>query len=100
MRFDAAFYADSVRLWWAEPDYDPAQGVFAGPVGYTLEGMVGGAWRTLLDRSESDEDYNIDFRTFPAALCTAVRLTIKKMPERSRIGVTDFAVFGAKEKLS
>ena len=34
------------------------------------------------------------------ALCTAVRLTIKKMPERSRIGVTDFAVFGAKETLS
>ena len=98
VRFDAPFYADSVRLWWAEPDYDPARGVFAGPVGYTVEGEVGGAWRTLLDRSDPDEDHNVDFRTFPAALCTAVRLMIKKMPERMRVGVTDFSVFGTREK--
>ena len=92
--FDAPFLVDSVRVWWAEPGYDPGRGVGAGPVGYTVEGKTDGTWRILLDRSGSREDYNVDFRTFPAALCTAVRLAIRKRPEGIGTGVIDFSAFG------
>lgn len=97
--FDDDFYVGASRVFFSELNYNPAEGIHAGAIGYKVEG-----WNsrdglfTLIDCSGNDTDYNIDYRTFEERKCRRVRLTITKKPPRLTVGVIDFAAFGRKEK--
>lgn len=94
---DDVFVASAVRIFFSEMNYNPAEGICAGPVGWLLEGSNGSEdWFTLCDCSENDADYNIDFRVFEEKPCRKVRLTITKKPAGLTVGVTDISVFGTK----
>lgn len=91
----APFCAQAMRVWWRELDLDYGKGVLPAPVCYTLEGKCGEEWVTLLDLRENKEEMNIDYRVFSPTVCTEVRLRIHAWAPGTRIGVIDFAVFGA-----
>lgn len=87
------FAVSAVRIFWKEIGLDYQNGVTPEPFGFLLEGFFEGEWTTLVDARENREEKNIDYRTFPDTVCTAVRLTLAPT-ERIGVGVVDFAVFG------
>lgn len=95
---DDVFTAGAVRIFWAEINYDPGNGVMAGPVKYCVEGYTQErGWFILTDCSDNETDFNIDYRTFPEMQCRKVRLKISGKPEGLTVGVIDFSVFGRKK---
>ena len=90
------FTIGAVRIFWREVGLDYKSGAVPAPVRYRVEGLVNGEWQTLIDRSDSEEEYNIDYRTFDEQLCTHVRLVITDWHEGIRPAVINFAVFGVR----
>ncbi len=89
------YSVSAIRLFWRDVGLDYAAGAVPAPYRYLLEGRTpAGEWVTLLDRRDSEEEYNIDYRTFPATLCNAVRLTVTGWGRGLTPGVIDWAVFG------
>ncbi|MCQ2475081.1 MAG: family 43 glycosylhydrolase [Clostridia bacterium] len=89
-----SFTVYAVRLFWREIGLDYSKGAVPGPIRYRVEGFVNGEWEILLDRSDSEEEYNIDYRTFNERRCTHVRLVILEWQDGIRPAVIDFSVFG------
>ena len=89
-----SFTVCAVRLFWRDIGLDYNAGAVPKPIRYRLEGLVNGEWEILLDRSDSEEEYNIDYRTFDERRCTQVRLVILERLNGIRPAVIDFSVFG------
>lgn len=91
------YLCGAIRVFWREVGLDYKGGVRPGPVRYIVEGCSDKEqkdWFLLLDRSQSDTDYNIDYRVFEERECLYVRLKIVGKPEGLDIGLIDFTVFG------
>ena len=82
---------------WRDVNMDYAKGILPGPYKYVIEGRenVGeGEFKTILDMSGNEEDYNIDYRTFEPVACKELRLRIVGWPEGIIPGIISFVVFG------
>lgn len=88
------FVVGAVRLFWRDVGLDVAAGKLPRPIQYRLEGRNGDDWFTLVDRSDSDEELNIDYRSFPVRSCRQVRLVVTGWNRELGLGLIDFAVFG------
>lgn len=88
------FDVSACRVFWHETGLDYRKGIVPGPVRYLVEGSLEGEWFPLLDRTASEEELNIDYRTFPGRRCDGIRLTVTGRPAGITAGVTDFTVFG------
>jgi hypothetical protein len=86
------------RIFWRDGGLDYGKGIIPGPIGYIIEGFDGEKWVTLLDRTDNEEELNIDYNEFDVKTCNKVRLTIKKYPKGITPGVIDFTVFGKRSK--
>lgn len=53
-----------------------------------------GKWVVVLDKSDSEEDFNIDYQILDTVNAKSVRLRITKWPEGITPGVISFCVFG------
>lgn len=94
------FLIGASRVFWHESGLDYEQGHVPGPIRYTIEGCLNGEWFTLVDRRESEEELNIDYRYFEPKVCDKVRLTIIDSPKGIHPGIIDFTVFGVREDIS
>ncbi len=89
------YFLGAVRIFWRDVGLDYAKGAFPAPYRYLLEGRtLSGEWIPLCDRRTSEEEYNIDYRSFQPALCNAVRLSVTGWGEGLTPGIIDLAVFG------
>ncbi len=88
------FMVSASRVFWKEIGLDYAKGVVPGPMRYLIEGRWRGEWFTLLDRRNSEEELNVDYRTFPPRVCDRIRITVTGWPEGMTPGIIDFTVFG------
>lgn len=92
------YVCEAARIIWRDIGMNYEKGVLPGAFRYVIEGReVNGEWVTLLDRSESNEDYNIDYRTFPPVTCRELRLRVVGAPKGITPGVTSFTVFGKRK---
>jgi hypothetical protein len=53
-----------------------------------------GTWKTIIDRSESKEDFLIDYRECAPTNAKRARLVVLGHPEGIHPAVAEFAVFG------
>ncbi len=91
------YYVSASRVFWSERGLSESEGRLPGPVGYKLEGHWKGEWFTLLDNTNEETDYNIDYKTFEPKNCDQVKLTITKKPKDIIIGIREFTVFGIRD---
>lgn len=90
----APYSVHACRIFWHDDRLDYDEGAVPGPIGFLLEGQQGDEWIPLINCTDNDVEYNIDYREFLPVVCHAVRLTITKKPERIHPGIIDFTVFG------
>jgi len=94
----AEYRIGAARIFWHESGLDYEKGYVPGPIRYFIEGRIhNGEWFTLVDRRDSTEEFNIDYRYFEPKTCDYVRLTITGAPEGIHPGVIDFTVFGVRD---
>lgn len=86
----------AVRLFWREVGLDYLGGARPGPIRYVIEGRNKDedTWTILIDRSASEEDFNIDYRVFDEKTVQYVRLKIVGAPVGIHPGVIDCTLFG------
>ncbi len=89
------FMVHAVRIIWAEPGMN-YRNAPPGPMKYRLEGRDSkqGDWFTLLDRTESQDDLLVDYRTFSPRKAREIRLVVTGRPDGVGVGVCDLSVFG------
>lgn len=93
------FYAPAaihaVRVVWRDVGLDSNHGVKPGPVRYRVElETAKDKWTTILDRSESNEDFLVDYRQVTPVKGSRARLVIVGWPKGITPGVAEFSVFG------
>lgn len=96
---DGGYVCEALRIIWRDVNIDYANGVLPGPYKYVLEGRerVGeGEFKTILDMSENETDYIIDYRTFKPVVCGEMRLRIVGWPKGITPSIISFTVFGTK----
>jgi xylan 1,4-beta-xylosidase len=87
--------ARAIRIVWRDIGLDTGKGIVPGPFRYKVEVETApGSWATVLDRSNSAEDFLIDYRECPPTAGTAARLVILGAPKGITPGVAEFTVFG------
>ncbi|MDD6094246.1 MAG: family 43 glycosylhydrolase [Clostridia bacterium] len=87
----------AVRIIWRDVGLSLRHGNLPGPIKYTLElrdSEHDGPWVTVVDRSESEEDFIVDYRTFEPMHANEVRLTVCGAPEGIKPAVMNISVFG------
>lgn len=87
----------AVRIIWRDVGLSLQHNALPGPIKYKLEirdTLAEGEWTTVVDRSESDEDFIVDYRTFDEIRGNEIRLTILDWPENIKPGVMNISVFG------
>ncbi len=91
-----SFEVSACRIMWREVGLDYATDKLPGPIRYRLLGREEPAieWTVLLDRSKSDEDLLIDYRTFPSRRAGVVRLEIMEWPAGLTPAVLELTAFG------
>jgi len=97
IRLDDIYLCEASRIMWRDVNMDYSKGILPGPYKYVIEGRksVGeGEFKTLLDMSKNEEDYNIDYRAFEPVECRELRLRILGWPEGITPGIISFVVFG------
>ncbi len=96
VRLESDFTLHACRVIWAEPGLEYDAGALPGPFRYRVEvkRRQEDDWQTVVDRTESTEDFLIDYRPFPAVTAAYARLVITGYPEGIRPGVVDFQLFG------
>ena len=92
----ARYTAGAVRLFWREDGLDYASGARPGPMRYLMEGKKNAEdeWRVLLDRSQSEDDFNVDYQVFEEQTVQFVRLRLIGAPAGIHPGVIDCTLFG------
>ncbi len=85
----------AIRLAWRDIGLNTPQGVKPGPFRYKLELQTSpNTWTTVIDRSQSKEDFLIDYRECLPTKASAARLVIVSAPTGITPGVAEFTVFG------
>jgi hypothetical protein len=93
LRASATVHA--VRIVWRDIGLETSKGAPAGPFQYRVDVEAAkGRWVTLLDRSDSREDFLIDYRECPPTAAAAARLVVTGWPRGIRPGVAEFTLFG------
>jgi hypothetical protein len=88
----------AVRIAWRDIGLDSNGGVLPGAYRYRVDvEAAGGEWRTVLDRTASDEDLLVDYREIEPALASRARLVVAGWPKGLTPGVAEFTVFGNTE---
>lgn len=94
-QFGAPAVIHAVRVIWRDVGLDANRGVNPGPFRFRVElETEKGKWTTLLDRSESMEDFLIDYREVIPTVSLCARLVILGWPKGITPGVAEFTVFG------
>lgn len=89
----------SARIVWRDVGLDIKKGIMPGAFGYKIEAEVAdGSWVCVLDRSDSTEDFVVDYRTLVHVKAKRVRLLLCKWPQGIAPGVVNFTVFGRWEE--
>ena len=68
-------------------------GFDVGAYRYRVECRDGGAWRPLVDASESGKDLLVDYRETRRVLADALRVVVLGAPEGVTPGIAEFTVF-------
>lgn len=88
----------AMRILWRDVDLSLQHGNLPGPIKYKLEicdtFKEDCHWVTVVDRSESEEDLIVDYRTFEAVRGNRIKLTILGWPKGIKPGVMNISVFG------
>ncbi len=94
--FGKSYYSlYSVRLIWRDVGIDIGKNILPGAFGYVVEAQgEDDEWTIVLDKSMSEDDFNIDYQVFDEMNAKAVRLRITKSPDGITPGVISFCVFG------
>jgi len=94
-QFPATSEIHAVRIVWRDVDLDTSSGANPGPFRYRVEAETKpGVWTTIIDRSQSKEDFLIDYRECTPQTASRVRLVILDHPEGIQPAVAEFTVFG------
>lgn len=94
---NGVFMVGAIRIFWRESGLDYQKGNIPGPIKYIIEGCLKDEWFTLVDRSRSEEERNIDYRYFEPRACEKVRITITEWPKGIHPGIIDFTAFGIQD---
>ena len=71
------------------------QGILPGPYQYKLEVSSDAKnFKTVLDKTQSHRDRNVEFDELEPTRCRYIRLTITGKPDELPVGILDFTVFG------
>jgi hypothetical protein len=74
---------------------DTTSGIRPGPFRYRIEAETApGVWTTIIDRSQSAEDFLIDYRECTPTSATRARLIVLGHPPGIQPAVAEFTVFG------
>ena len=80
---------------WRDVGLDTCAAANPGPFQYRVEAQDGAnPWKTILDRTNSQEDLIIDYREVSPVSANRVRLVITGWPKGIKPGVAEFTVFG------
>ena len=86
---------NAVRIVWREVGLDTQRGISPGPIRYQVElETAEGQWKTILDRSQSQEDLMTDYRECVPAVGNRARLVVLDWPKGMVPAVSEFTVFG------
>ena len=86
----------ATRIFWHEDGLNYDTGALPGPIGFRIDGALNGKWHCLLDCTDNDTDYNIDYREIHTpSVCDQIRLVITAAPCGIHPGVIDFTIFGS-----
>lgn len=98
--FSARATVHAARVVWRDIGLDTTSGKNPGPFRYRIEAETApGTWTTIIDRSESDEDFLVDYRECEPVRATRARLVILGHPPGIQPGVAEFTVFGVTERM-
>lgn len=90
------YNVSAARIIWRDIGLDYGCAVLPEVKKYAIElSMDGKEWHTVLDKTDNDKDYLIDYNVFETYRAKYARLKIKKL-EKTEFGVIDFTVFGTK----
>jgi xylan 1,4-beta-xylosidase len=85
----------AVRVVWRDVGLDTPKGVRPGAFRYRVEAETSpGTWATIVDRSESTEDFLIDYRECAPTVAGRARLVVLGHPQGIQPAVAEFTVFG------
>ena len=91
----------AVRIIWRDVGLSLEKGALPGPIRYKLQLRdslkEGKEWVTVVDRSESNEDFIVDYRTFEPLHANEARLIILGAPKGITPGVMNISVFAESE---
>jgi hypothetical protein len=94
-QFAAPATIHAVRVIWRDAGLDTNHGVKPGPFRYRVElETAKDKWTTILDRSESTEDFLVDYREVTPTTGSRARLVILGWPQGITPAVAEFTVFG------
>jgi xylan 1,4-beta-xylosidase len=97
--FSAPATVHGVRVIWRDVGLDTTTGHGPGPVRYRVEAETApGVWSVIVDRSESTEDFLIDYRECSPTRASRARLVIVGHPPGIQPAVAEFTVFGITER--
>lgn len=90
------YEVSAARIIFRDIGIDYGKGILPEAKKYSVElSLDAKEWYTVLDFTENNKDYLIDYNTFESYKCKYARLKIKKC-EKTELGIIDFAVFGKK----
>ena len=85
----------AVRVVWRDVGLDTRNGANPGPFRYRVDVREDdGSWKTVLDRTKSQEDFLIDYREVEPTAANRARLVVTGWPAGIKPGVAEFTVFG------
>jgi hypothetical protein len=87
----------AVRIIWRDVGLSLVNGALPGPIKYKLylrDTEVSEEWTCVVDRSESDVDMIIDYRTFETVRANEAKLEIIGWPEKIKPAVMNISIFG------
>ncbi|MDO4292356.1 MAG: family 43 glycosylhydrolase [Eubacteriales bacterium] len=91
----ACYKIAAIRIIWRDVNLDYEKGILPGPFQYKVEGSKEGTrFEEILDCTDNQMDYAVDYRTFPEKEARHIRLVITGCPEGIRPGVINFTAFG------
>ncbi len=94
-QFTGKAMVQAVRVIWRDVGLDTTTGHNPGPFRYRIEAETApGTWTTLIDRSQSTEDFLVDYRECAPTAATRARLVILGHPPGIQPAVAEFTVFG------
>jgi hypothetical protein len=97
--FSARSTVHAVRIIWHDVGMDTTNGIRPGPFRYRIEAETAPAvWSTIIDRSQSTEDFLIDYRECVPTSAIRARLVVLSHPPGIQPAVAELTVFGVTER--